>query len=407
MKILKMNSDQDNLNKLAEIFDQDTVLFIGSGVSAQANLPSWKELVEWLTDYTSTSGGNVKTASSFIGKGDLIKAATALTDELNKTNKSLPDFFTNYKKCSIFKSAAPQKIHQLISKLPTRALITPNYDLLLEQTFNSHIQVVHRSNIDVLNDIKHGRLRNFIYKYHGCITCPESIILNYEHYNRATHSNKIDFEALKCLLQTKTFVFIGAGLNDPDLNYIQEYLTEVLGTNSLNIWAFMKNCTDEVQFYREHCGVNLINYTGDSENPKDHSDLLNQLEFLVKKVKEHHSLDSRSLGSDIQNTPSDTTNLVRQTLVTANEKIIPVDEQILGFVSFFDNVKKEDCIEYATGFKRFERSDVNNRIEYLINQQLLKSTNHFLLSSRNELTQEAAKLVEDDIIMFLGEYENG
>jgi len=144
----------ESLDHLAEEFNQDTILFIGSGVSVPAGLPSWWALVSWLRDYTLSLGGDVKAANIFLNEDDVINAATALTTELKKLDKLLTDFFNDDEKCSIFRTAEPQEIHTLISQLPTSSIITPNYDLLLEKTYDmtdSPLKVVHKNETESLN----------------------------------------------------------------------------------------------------------------------------------------------------------------------------------------------------------------------------------------------------------------
>ena len=99
------------LDNLADEFNQNTVLFIGSGVSVPAGLPSWWKLVSWLRDYTREFGCNVEAAEAFLEEDDLINAASALTNELSRLGKSLADFFNDDERCNIFRIAAPQEIH--------------------------------------------------------------------------------------------------------------------------------------------------------------------------------------------------------------------------------------------------------------------------------------------------------
>jgi hypothetical protein len=391
------------LDDLAEEFDRDTILFIGSGVSIPAGLPSWWELVDWLKDYTSALDGDVDAASAFLEEKDFIKAATALTTELEKKGKLLADFFNDYKKCSIFRNAEPDKIHMLISQLPTSSIITPNYDLLLEKAYaktNPPLQVVHKSETESLTSIKRSRLTSYLYKYHGCITKPEKIVLDYNHYRAEIYGQSSDSECLKNLIQAKTFVFIGAGLEDPDFNHVRDYLIQINQPSSIEFWAFMRNCEAKVDFYRKEYGINLISYSGVGN---DHSDLLNKLEELLVKIS---NVDLRKI-EDIESANPLAENverydgLLRQTLVQAYEDIIPLDEQILGFVAFFDTVEKEECFRYLSEYKGNELTDISNRVDYLINRKLLKQTEHFFMPVREDYSIEAAEISESDIVEYL------
>ncbi|MCH2056359.1 MAG: SIR2 family protein [Thalassotalea sp.] len=78
------------------------------------------------------------------------------------------------------------------------------------------------------------------------ITKPEQIVLDFNQYNEEKYGNSIDAECIKNLMQSKVFVFIGTGLEDPDFNHIRDYLINVNEADSIEFWAFMRNCQDEV-----------------------------------------------------------------------------------------------------------------------------------------------------------------
>jgi hypothetical protein len=399
----------DLLDRLAKEFDRDTILFVGSGVSVPAGLPSWWMLVSWLRDYTLKMGGHVDAANIFLQENDLIKASSALTSELGEQGKSLTDFFNEDEKCAIFRSAEPQQIHKLIANLPTYSLITPNYDLLLEKTYEMQgreIQVVHKTEKEYLNQIKRNKLKDYIYKYHGCITRPEHIVLDYKQYNAEIHGLSVDAECLKNLIQSKTFIFIGAGLEDPDFNHIRDYLIQINDAESIEFWAFMKNCEGKVDYFKKEFGINLVNYIGEGN---DHSDLLNKLQELIKKISfvDERKRDDIKLAIPLAAEPVRKIGVLRQTLMQANEEIMPIDEQILGFVAFFDSVDKSHLFKFMIEFKGNDEDIVSNRIVYLVKQKLMKETDHFFLPFRGNFAIEAAVSVEDDIMEFLMEREDG
>lgn len=397
------------LDNLADEFNQDTVLFIGSGVSVPAGLPSWWVLVSWLRDYTREFGCNVEAAEAFLEEDDLINAASALTNELSRLGKSLADFFNDDERCNIFRIAAPQEIHELIAQLPTSSIISPNYDILLEKTYEEsgrQLQVVHKGDGELLNNIMRNKLKSYIYKYHGCITNPEKIVLDFKQYNAEKHGLSIDMDCLKNLIQTKTFVFIGAGLEDPDFNHVRDYLIHVTQSCNIEFWAFMKNCERKVTHYKQEFGINLISYSVEGH---DHSDLLNKLQELLVKISnvDERKTEAVEFAVPIIGVPDRVNGMLRQALIQANEEVIPLDEQILGFVGFFDTVEKEECFRYLNVHKGNDLNEVSNRIDYLVQRKLLKATDHFLLPVKENYSIEAAEQLEDDIMEYLMENENG
>lgn len=399
----------DSLNRLAEDFSKDTILFIGSGASMSAGLPSWKQLVIWLRDFTSRAGGKVAAANTFIDEGDLLKASGALAIELTKQGKSLSDFFIENENCGVFRSAEPKEVHRLIAMLPTSSIITTNYDLLLEKAYelvDSPIQVVHKGEVEALNKIKRNRISCYLYKYHGCITRPDSIVLDYKQYRAAMHRDNPDIECLKNLIQTKTFVFVGAGLEDPDFNHIRDYIVEINQSSSIEFWAFMRNCESKVEYYKEELGINLINYTS---NGGDHSDLLNKLETLSNEIRELSIRKLETIDVAVSRNPNQgrATGSLKQKLLNANAEVMPLDEQIMGFVAFFDTVEKNECFEYLCGYKEHDLEVTSNRVDYLVGRNLLKQTENFLLPVPESYSVEAAELMEDDLIDYLARRSNG
>jgi hypothetical protein len=59
------------------------------------------------------------------------------------------------------------------------------------------------------------------------------------------------------------------------------------------------------------------------------------------------------------------------------------------------------------GFKNKPRGLITNRIDYLVSLNLIKTTEYYLLPIKGSFSVEAAELIEDDIIEFLEERENG
>jgi hypothetical protein len=268
------------------------------------------------------------------------------------------------------------------------------------------IQVVHKTEKEYLNQIKRNKLKDYIYKYHGCITRPEHIVLDYKQYNAEIHGLSVDAECLKNLIQSKTFIFIGAGLEDPDFNHIRDYLIQINDAESIEFWAFMKNCEGKVDYFKKEFGINLVNYIGEGN---DHSDLLNKLQELIKKISfvDERKRDDIKLAIPLAAEPVRKIGVLRQTLMQANEEIMPIDEQILGFVAFFDSVDKSHLFKFMIEFKGNDEDIVSNRIVYLVKQKLMKETDHFFLPFRGNFAIEAAVSVEDDIMEFLMEREDG
>ena len=65
------------MENLREILQQeDTVLFIGSGISIWSGLPTWSGLIEQLAKTIEEDGRNAELVRSEARKGELLQAAS-------------------------------------------------------------------------------------------------------------------------------------------------------------------------------------------------------------------------------------------------------------------------------------------------------------------------------------------
>ncbi|HEY9029772.1 MAG TPA: SIR2 family protein [Kangiella sp.] len=397
------------IDSLAEEFSKETILFVGSGASVSGGLPTWKELICWIMSYTLSQGGDVEGARNYLKSGsveDLIKATDHLIHALEQAGKSLTDFFNNYEDCKKFINAEPTDIHQLISNLPTRSIITPNYDLLLEKAYRYSLKVVHNGDNEHISAMLRGKFNGYIFKYHGCITNPEQIVLDSSHYRKQIQSFSSTLDSLKSLMQTRNIVFIGFGLDDPDFKFVRDKVIDLYGSSSLELWAFARNCEADVGLFKNKYGIKLINYEGEGD---DHNDLHKKLNILLEKIRTHDKEKNETFS--IKTTANTETrakeDFLRLELDKANEEVMPLDKQILGFIALFDTATKNECIQYLTEFKGYKLNTILNRVEHLVEQQLLKATtNHFLLIKK-ELSNQAAETIEEDILEYLMVRENG
>lgn len=112
---------------------------------------------------------------------------------------------------------------ELIKKIRPHALITTNYDLLLEELFSEYEPVVGQK-------ILRGNFTNYgeIFKIHGCLSDPKGIVLTKNDYD--------DFEKKKKYLSAKLLIFfaehpllfIGYSAEDPNIKSILSDIDEII-----------------------------------------------------------------------------------------------------------------------------------------------------------------------------------
>lgn len=284
------------MDKLQHVLAQeDTVLFIGSGISMWCGLPSWSRMIEELAIFIESTGGNAELIRSEAKKGDLLQAASYGFDKLTK--QQINEFILNA--CQYGK-AQPHDIHKKIVSLGPKCFVTTNYDNLIEESlrkWQSNLffrPPVTNRHLTETAEIIHARSSNFIFKPHGDAADGESIILTREQYRKLLPGGErhAALESLKMLMASRPVVYLGFGLRDPDFLYLKDLLANTYKGGSRDHFAIMADITEsESDFWRRNYGIHFISYkTKDKPNKrKDHSELLRLLDSLVKGKSSHTS----------------------------------------------------------------------------------------------------------------------
>jgi hypothetical protein len=96
------------MEKLKQILAQeDTVLFIGSGISTWSGLPSWPQMIEELAHFVESAGAKADLVRAEAQKGDLLQAASYGFDKLTK--QQIGEFIRGTCRYGV---AKPHEIHQ-------------------------------------------------------------------------------------------------------------------------------------------------------------------------------------------------------------------------------------------------------------------------------------------------------
>lgn len=127
------------------------------------------------------------------------------------------------KKAQLSKLLASDELLLLKSTNP-HAIITTNYDALLEQIFEGYEPIIGekviRYNLNMVGEI---------FKIHGTVDCPQTIVLTNDDYVNYREKKKyISAKLLTYLAEHPVFVF-GYGFGDPNVTEIIEDVGEIIG----------------------------------------------------------------------------------------------------------------------------------------------------------------------------------
>lgn len=193
--------------------------FIGAGFSLNAKLPTsasmpdWPALTEVLAELAKidSKAGGPKVASAYEMKFGRVQLIETVRHLLNSDE------------------VEPGEAHIAFAQLPFETIYTTNFDLLLEDG-NNQIRKPYRSIVGELQMPFHGGpLTTNIVKMHGDLRHEEHMIITQEDYDKFLTEYPVISTHLSAMLITRTALFIGYSLTDPDFKHIREVVRSRLG----------------------------------------------------------------------------------------------------------------------------------------------------------------------------------
>ena len=235
---------------------------IGAGMSLNAKLPPlakmplWPELgksfADELLDYSPTSVlDGISAYEHEFGRARLIER---LAELLHVTR------------------AQPGSAHKEFCTLPFDIVCTTNFDFLLESQYDLERQDNRTAHPVVDEDqlsINIGTAGTLLLKLHGDVRHPKRLVVTEADYDGFLTNYPLIATYLANLLITKTAVFIGYSLDDPDFRQIWQLVASRLGKTRRMAYAIMVNARpgDIARFERR--GVKVVNLPGSREKYGD------------------------------------------------------------------------------------------------------------------------------------------
>lgn len=225
----------------------ECVLFVGSGVSE--GLPTWNTLME------------------------------PLAQELHIDPEENPLYIAEYyeneygrkklekKIISQLKDVPLTKTHELLTEIPFEAIITTNYDHLLEKAL-SHSKKDFIKIIDgrEAHKKKTGQLR--LVKMHGDLDGSSTIIITKADYDEYGEKHRTLITCLLGDLIYYNFLFVGFGMKDPNFDNIYQQLKLLFGESRRKSYAIFKNPSKYEVKRLQKMGIEIIPINDYSEIPE-------------------------------------------------------------------------------------------------------------------------------------------
>lgn len=225
--------------------------FVGAGVSALSDAPTWKELIHAICDKLG------QTRKDKYSSDEYLQIPQMLYYSLGENKEE----YYKFVKAQLYSSTLlPNTIHREMLNLNPASFITTNYDTLLEDAAVQYCQsfkVVSRD-----EDVPTIFGDRFILKLHGDFK-HNNFVLKEEDYLNYSENFKLIETLVKSIFSTNTVVFIGYSLNDYNIKLILNWTKTLLKgefREPIFLYAGTSSLTDTELLYQQSKGLTVVEW---------------------------------------------------------------------------------------------------------------------------------------------------
>lgn len=317
------------------------VFFIGSGISAPSGFPTWKKLLEPL----------VKDLNFCISDADdLAEIAQYIVNEYSGNKgpllSKLISVFNTKKEINVY--------HEILARTNVKKIWTTNFDLLIENAFNSY-SIENEIKTNDNDFIKVGKKKYVqIIKMHGCVNRnPEDIVFIQEDYEDFFVNKPAIARQLQSDLLNNSFLFIGYSFGDVNLKNVLIETRRLSNRMTRSHYLIQKK--DKVNIKKQELWCNNLKRFGVETVLIDDFD---ELKEILNKIS------SKSKGKTIYITGSHLTDIdtFAKDLgveLAKIEDLTILDGQSTGISRICINNYSQTCLE--------KKIDIHNRMQLFPN----------------------------------------
>ena len=203
-----------------------SVLFLGSGISANSTNSLGKHPATWdsflrqiLDKQEQKIGENKDEINKLLDEKNYLMACELIVDIIGSI-----EFGEEAQEEFRRPGYLPTDIHKIIYSLDSKLVITPNVDKIYDECAltESHSSAVIKRYYDA-DLAKYLRTNDYlIIKAHGTVDETSKMIFTHKQYSQARCQNASFYKLLDSLILTHTFIFLGCGITDPDIELTLE-----------------------------------------------------------------------------------------------------------------------------------------------------------------------------------------
>lgn len=390
---LYLNDSLDQLKEMIENMECRPILFIGAGLSQRyINGPNWEGLMELLIEQNPNLSRPyafyLQEANNVFSDDEVSEAnypieskvASLLIDEYreyawdNRSEDNIfsqeiysrdydGDIFLKYAICNLFDKLLEKnkdeidkaedydslnaKEIELLSEINPHAIITTNYDQLLEKIFPNYKPVVGEQ---VIRENLHNEIGEIL-KIHGCVTAPESIVISKEDYSEFINNKKYLSAKLLTYFIEYPVIILGYSISDSNIKKILNDISKMLPKD------YEDNPVENIWFVEWEENI-------DKDNPPPTDKLINlgensiRLNYLkLEKFSELYKIIAEPTSANnvdiktLRNIAANFYNIIK----SRSAKSLKVNYVTL------DNLANEENLKNVLGFGEIKDPEIINR----------------------------------------------
>ena len=285
----------------------DMVLFIGAGLSWNLKntknepLEGWDKMVKSITSHLKENDyitDNEKQSCDMLTPIDTLQKLETKGINRREVGEFVKHYFTLQKENDF-------SLHQKLFNLSTK-IITTNYDRAFEKAVDDlQEKKAYKTKDYELNRLKKDSV--FLFKLHGCIEHIDSMVLFPSDYDNLYKSEGREAEhtlyALRNLIFNKTFLFIGTGLGDPQINGIFKEIKRTQGIYNQEHYIITPDALDDRLKF-----LTSIQVASHEEIPK----VIEQLVEIKQEAEAKKSSEKKTLLDQLKESEKEIDSLSEQ-----------------------------------------------------------------------------------------------
>lgn len=204
-------------------------LFVGSGISCESGMPSWREILQPMAEDIGVH---------LADEEDLPMIAQYIVNE-NSGNRNV--IRTRLMEIFSDEHYATNRYHVTMHNMNVSTIWTTNYDHLIEQSMSGGNYCVISCDTDLVQP-RNNKEEIEVIKVHGSIDSdPNEIVLTQQDYDEILFKKPAIAQRLRDTLIKKSILFIGYGYNDPDIRAIMIEAMKLMRDNSQEHYIILLN----------------------------------------------------------------------------------------------------------------------------------------------------------------------